>query len=101
MPSVWIGLGQVLQWREMLMKSKVVAGTAAILMGGLGVHKFYLGYYVQGLLLLTISVIGFYRPGFVINAVIGVVTAIEGIIYLVKTDDEFHRTYVEGRKPWF
>lgn len=83
------------------MKSKVAAGAAAILMGGLGVHKFYLGYYPQGLLLLIISMIGLYRPGFVINAVIGIVTAVEGIIYLVKTDDEFRRIYVEGRKPWF
>jgi hypothetical protein len=26
---------------------------------------------------------------------------IEGIIYLAKSDDEFVRTYVDGRKAWF
>lgn len=83
------------------MKSRAVAGVAAILMGGLGVHKFYLGYYAQGVLLLAVSAFGFYRPGVLIHAVIGIVTAIEGIIYLLKTDEEFHRTYVENKKPWF
>ena len=83
------------------MKSRGVAGAAAILMGGLGVHKFYLGYYTQGLVLLVVFAFGFYRPGFLINAVIGGVTAIEGIIYLLKSDEEFHRTYVENKRPWF
>jgi hypothetical protein len=26
---------------------------------------------------------------------------IEGIIYLTKTDEDFVRTYVDGRKEWF
>jgi hypothetical protein len=26
---------------------------------------------------------------------------IEGIIYLTKSDDEFVRTYIDGRKEWF
>ncbi len=82
-------------------KSKAVAGAAAILMGGLGVHKFYLGYYVQGLVLLAISLVGFRSPGFIINGAVAVVTSIEGIIYLLKTDYEFHETYIENRKPWF
>ena len=83
------------------MKSRAAAGAAAILMGGLGVHKFYLGYYPQGVVLLAAFAFGLYRPGFLLNAVIGAATAIEGIIYLLKTDEEFHRTYVENKRPWF
>ncbi|WP_264525683.1 TM2 domain-containing protein [Flavobacterium sp. N502536] len=50
---------------------KVVAGILAILLGFLGIHKFYLGY----------------------NK--------EGIIYLTRTDEEFYQTYQVGQKGWF
>jgi len=33
--------------------------------------------------------------------VISVIGLVEGIIYLTKTDDEFARTYIIGKKPWF
>jgi hypothetical protein len=32
------------------------------------------------------------------GSIIGIV---EGILYLTKTDDEFVKTYVVGRKGWF
>lgn len=71
---------------------KLVAGIFAILLGGLGVHKFYLGYTKEGIIQLILGLL----CG--IGAVIGL---IEGILYLVKTDAEFDATYVTGRKPWF
>jgi hypothetical protein len=30
-----------------------------------------------------------------------IIGLIEGIIYLTKSDEEFHRMYVVGRKGWF
>jgi hypothetical protein len=30
-----------------------------------------------------------------------VIGLIEGIIYLTKSDEDFVRTYVDGRKEWF
>jgi len=30
-----------------------------------------------------------------------IIGLIEGIIYLCKSDEEFVRTYVDGRKEWF
>ena len=72
---------------------KVVAGVLAILLGGLGAHKFYLGYKGTGVLQLVISVV---TCG--LGAFIGV---IEGIVYLTKSDDAFVATYQEGRKNWF
>jgi TM2 domain-containing membrane protein YozV len=65
------------------LKSKVVAGLLAILLGGLGIHKFYLGKLGQGVLYLLFSWTG-------IPSIIGF---IEGILYLVKSDEEFNRQY--------
>lgn len=71
---------------------KIVSGIFAILLGYLGIHKFYLGYTKEGIIQLLLTfVCG-------IGALIGI---IEGIIYLTKTDEEFYQTYQVGRKPWF
>jgi len=60
-------------------KSKVAAGVLAILFGGIGVHKFYLGKIGMGILYLLFCWTG-------IPAVIGL---IEGIIYLCADDENF------------
>jgi TM2 domain-containing membrane protein YozV len=72
---------------------KLVAGLLAICLGFFGAHKFYLGYTTTGIIQLVISVctLGF-------GSIIGL---IEGIIYLTKSDEEFDKTYVEGKKEWF
>jgi hypothetical protein len=33
--------------------------------------------------------------------VIAIIGLIEGIVYLTKSDEEFVRTYVDGRREWF
>ncbi len=73
-------------------EKKVVAGIFAILLGWLGVHKFYLGYTKEGVIQLILGLL----CG--IGWIIGV---IEGIIYLTKSDEEFVATYVTGKKGWF
>lgn len=81
-------------------KNKMVAGILAILLGALGIHKFYLGYQKEGIIMAAVSVVGSILlglgPG--IMAIIGLV---EGIMYLTKSDEEFNSIYVVGRKPWF
>lgn len=73
-------------------KSKTTAGILAILLGGLGIHKFYLGYTGVGILhILLIFLCG-------ISALISL---IEGIIYLTKSDEEFDVLYVRGNKSLF
>ena len=72
---------------------KVLAGVLGILFGGLGVHKFILGYTQEGIIQL---IIGVATCG--IGSVIGL---IEGIIYLTKSDEEFYQTYQVGKKGWF
>ena len=71
---------------------KLTAALLGIFLGGFGAHKFYLGYTTTGLIQLASSVC------FGLGAVIGL---IEGIMYLMKTDEEFDRIYVEGKKEWF
>ncbi len=87
------------------MKSKVAAGILAILLGTLGIHKFYLGYTGPGVLLLIASFLSVLLFVVVIGIfgiiAISIVVFIEGILYLTKTDEDFHQTYVENRKDWF
>lgn len=33
--------------------------------------------------------------------IMGIIGLIEGILYLVKSDQEFVETYITNRKPWF
>jgi len=76
---------------------RVAAGICGILIGSLGVHKFILGYYFAGLIMLivTLSSCCFLSP------VVSLIGMIEGILYLVKSDEEFYKTYVAGRRSWF
>lgn len=69
------------------MKNKLVAGILAILLGDLGVHKFYLGKIGMGILYLLFCWTG-------IPAIAGL---IEGIIYLCSSDEDFQAKYC-GKK---
>lgn len=80
-------------------KGRLAAGLLAIFLGGLGVHKFYLGYTGAGVAMLLISIFG---AVILIGPILmGLCGLIEGIIYLTKSDEDFQRTYVWGDKPWF
>lgn len=72
---------------------KMIAGILGILLGGLGVHKFYLGYTQTGIIQLIIGVLT--------CGIGGIIGLIEGIIYLTKSDEEFEETYVRNQKQWF
>ncbi len=76
---------------------KVLAGVLAILLGGLGVHKFIIGATTAGIIMACVSVLscGFAAP------IMGIIGLIEGIIYLTKSDEEFYQTYIVGKKAWF
>lgn len=72
-------------------EKKIIAGILGILLGGLGIHKFYLGYTKEGIIQILLSLV----------CIGGILGLIEGIIYLTKSDEEFVKTYVTGRKGWF
>lgn len=77
--------------------TKIAAGICGILLGALGIHKFVLGYNTEGLIMLLVSLLtcGILAP------VMSIIGLIEGIIYLTKSDEEFYRTYIAGKKGWF
>ena len=89
-------------------EKKVIAGVLALILGGLGIHKFYLGYTNEGLIMLLVTVVGggvgsavtcgLLAPVVMVMPIFGL---IEGIIYLTKSDQEFAATYIVGRKAWF
>ena len=72
---------------------KILAGVLAIVLGGLGVHKFILGYSKEGIIQLILGV--------VTCGIGGIIGLVEGIIYLTKTDEEFYQTYQVGKRGWF
>lgn len=77
--------------------NKMAAGICGILLGGLGVHKFILGYTGAGVVMLLITLLTC-GLGAIVTSIIGIV---EGIIYLSKSDEDFVQTYVRGRREWF
>lgn len=86
-------------------KSPLVAGLLALFLGGLGIHKFYLGYNGPGITLLIGTITSWVLTIVVIGLLglmlISIICLIEAIIYLTKNQEEFTQTYVVGRKDWF
>lgn len=94
-------------WKSQGADKKILAGILGIVVGGLGAHKFILGYKNEGIILavawavslvLSFVTCGLLLPLIIIPSLIGL---IEGIIYLTKSDEEFVRTYIYNKKPWF
>jgi len=82
-------------------KNKVTAGLLGIFLGWIGVHKFYLGYNKEAIIMLVISLgAGLVTCG-AATGVMSIIGLIEGILYLTKTDEDFEQTYVQGHKGWF
>jgi TM2 domain-containing membrane protein YozV len=79
---------------------KVAAALLAFFFGALGVHKFYLGYTMQGVIMALVFLFGFILAGLP-SMVIAIIAFIEFIIYLTKSDADFEQTYVNNQRPWF
>lgn len=75
-------------------KNKVVAGILAILLGWLGIHHFYLGSTMAGVVLLAVSLV---TCG-TLAAVSWIIGIVEGIMILIMKDEEFDARYNQ-REP--
>jgi TM2 domain-containing membrane protein YozV len=64
-------------------RNRVVAALLALLLGGFGIHKFYLGKIGQGILYLL----------FCWTFIPTIIGWIEGVIYLTRSDEEFAAEY--------
>lgn len=62
---------------------RITAGVLAILLGGIGAHKFYLGQIGMGILYIL----------FCWTFIPGIIGKIQGIIYLCQSDEDFVRKY--------
>jgi len=89
-------------------EKKIAAGICGILLGGLGVHKFILGYNTEGVIMLVVTLVGgpllaLVTCGFGICASVAmsIIGLVEGIIYLTKSDEEFVQTYIQNKRAWF
>jgi TM2 domain-containing membrane protein YozV len=72
---------------------KLLAGLLGILLGWTGAHRFVLGDTTGGIIRLVVSLIT--------CGAAGIIGLIEGIIYLTKSDEDFQKIYIEGKKAWF
>lgn len=83
-------------------KDKMAAGLLAIFVGSLGIHKFYLGGKQQrtaAIIMLVVTLVG--ACVLIGPLVMGVISLVEGILYLTKDDADFQAEYVQGDKAWF
>ena len=81
-------------------KSRTTAALLAIFLGGFGAHEFYLGNSNSAIIRLVVYIVGgvlMCVPSFVLS----MISIIEGIIYLSKSDEEFENVYVKGKRSWF
>jgi TM2 domain-containing membrane protein YozV len=63
-------------------RSRVTAGLLGVFLGGLGVHRMYLGYWRRGLVMLAIFVIGGFFTFGLAAFVMAVCGFFEGLLYL-------------------
>jgi TM2 domain-containing membrane protein YozV len=80
---------------------KILAGILGIVFGGLGIHKFVLGYQQEGIIMLVVWLVGLIFFCGIPSLAVNVIGIIEGIMYLTKSDEEFVQTYIVNKKPWF
>lgn len=71
---------------------RVIAGVLALLFGSLGIHKFILGYTKEGIIQIVLSIVS--------CGILSIISFIEGIIYLTKSDEEFVDIYQNNHKGW-
>lgn len=71
-------------------KDRIATGVLAILLGSLGIHKFYLGQWGWGIVFFLLSWTG-------LPSLLGI---IDGILILTKSEDEFQARHT-GPAPTF
>ncbi len=82
-----------------LLGKKIAAGILGILLGGLGIHKFVLGYQKEGIIMLLVSILGVFLV--LPTIAMGIIGLVEGIMYLCASDEEFVRLHKDHSHGWF
>jgi TM2 domain-containing membrane protein YozV len=71
--------------------SRIAAAVIGVFCGTLGIHRFYMGHTNAGIVYLVVGVV-------TAGTVTSVVGLIDGIIYLLATDEEFTAKYLHNDK---
>ncbi len=71
--------------------SRITAGVLGIFCGNFGIHRFYMGHTNAGIVYLVVGVF----TGTAVSTIAGV---IDGVLYLVATDEEFTSKYLHNDK---
>jgi len=83
-----------------LPEKNVVGAVALVLgvigLGWIGAHKIMMGYTKQAIIMIVVSIVTC-GVGAVIFSIISI---IEGIILLTKTNQAYQSEYSDGRRPW-
>ena len=87
-------------------EKKLICGLLAILVPGLGIHKFILGMTTPGVIMLAVTLASSFLGACLLFPFLGAlamsaISVIEGVLYLTKSDDEFYETYMVRKKEWF
>lgn len=69
--------------------SRIAAAVIGIFCGSVGIHRFYMGHTNSGIVYLVVGVV-------TAGTVTSVVGLIDGIIYLLATDEEFQQKYANN-----
>lgn len=85
-------------------RNRYAASILAIFLGILGIHKFYIGNYKVGFIQLLAfaiasllsSSINIYLP----VSILGIISCVEAILYLFKTDEEFNKRYIVEKRAF-
>ena len=72
-------------------KDKMVAGFWRLLLGGFGIHHFYLGSTMAGVICIAVTLCSFAVIG-------GIIGLVEGIMLLIMSDADFDARY-NARTP--
>jgi len=81
-----------------------LVGVLAILVGPFGVHKFVLGYYRAGFIMLLAPVVAIpagWLASTAVSLVMGIIGLIEGWNYLAQSPEAFKAHYIDAKKEWF
>ena len=90
--------------KEVKHRSRRVAALLAIVVGMFGAHKFYIGNKRAGVIHVVALVVAAVLAGAIgielPIALVGIFACAEGIIYALKSDDEFNEQYVYGGRSF-
>lgn len=94
-PPGMLGLSEINQ-------KKIIAGILAILVGGLGIHGFYIGNNRMGITFLVIALISLPLAclyiGYLGIIALNVISTIQGVIYLISSDHDYYQKYMVEKR---